>query len=149
MVGNFRTFIKDLYFCLFCFIIIKVLIINQFKMMFLQISLIDIAVIESMKAKGGWIKFLLNIISWTFLLKSGLGLIFHWNAQLLTFFNLMLSSFADTLKSWTTSDKLAHNSLINVTNESRSTFCFLLLKKSDVKGSHQICHFATLCAKLC
>ena len=49
--------------------------------------------------------FLLNIIYWTCLLRSGLKFIFHLKAQLPIFFKSSLRSLAEVLISWTTENR--------------------------------------------
>ena len=50
--------------------------------------------------------FMLNIISCSYLLRSGLKLIFHWKTQLLVNFKSLLISLAEVLTSRTTENKV-------------------------------------------
>ena len=58
-----------------------------------------------MKTKGGWVNLFdlqLKMTTWACLLGSGLKLIFHWKAQLLTFFKSSFNPLAEVFISWTT-----------------------------------------------
>ena len=61
-----------------------------------------------LKSKGGCVaffNFLLNMISWACLLRSGLKVVFHWKAQSLIFFWPMSNSIADVSISCTTENR--------------------------------------------
>ena len=61
-----------------------------------------------LKSKGGCVtffNFLLNMISWACLLRSGLKVIFHWKAQSLIFFRSLFNSIADVFISCTTENR--------------------------------------------
>ena len=61
-----------------------------------------------LKSKGGcgaFFNFLLNMISWACLLRSGLKVIFHWKAQSLIFFRSLFNSIVDVLMSCTTENR--------------------------------------------
>ena len=61
-----------------------------------------------LKSKGGCVaffKFLLNMISWAYLLRSGLKVILHWKAQSLIFFRSLFNSIADVFLSCTSENR--------------------------------------------
>ena len=65
--------------------------------MFFRFTLKNISIIKTTEGCDISFNFRLKIISWACLLGSGLKLIFHWNAQLLTFFKSLFISFAAVL----------------------------------------------------
>ena len=61
-----------------------------------------------LKSKGecvAFFNFLLNMISWAFLLRSGLKVNFHWKVQSLIFFRSLFNSIADVFISCTTENR--------------------------------------------
>ena len=62
-------------------------------------------ILSLLKTKGEcgiFFNFRLKITFWAFLLEWGLKVIFHWNAQLLTLFKSLFTSFAEVFMSWAT-----------------------------------------------
>ena len=69
---------------------------------------VDCKTMLLLECNKGWqnfLVFLLKIISWTFLLWSGLKLIFHWKAHLLIWYKSLFNSFAEVSTSCITENK--------------------------------------------
>ena len=82
-----------------------------------------------LKSKGGCITFfafLLNVISWACLLRSGLRVIFHWKAQSLIFFRSLFNSIADVFR------KEVSRSNITFKVRLKNKFCI----KTEYKKKH-------------
>ena len=76
--------------------------------------------------------FLLNIISWTWLLGSGLKLILQWKAQLTVFCKASFSSLTEVLISWTTENRNvpSANSLHSILRPSDKSLIYIKNNKS-------------------